>query len=209
MSVPRPAMLVAMVTIFGRPACATISASRACCLAFSTWCGELLLLQHPREQLRVLDRRGADQHRLAALVAVLHVVDDRLVLLLRGDVDLVQVGPRGPSAVRRDQHRLEAVDLLELERLGVGGAGHAGELLVQAEVVLEGDRGERLALVLDRHLLLRLDRLVQAVGPAPPGHHAAGELVDDHDLVVLHHVVLVAVVEGVRAQRRRTGGASA
>ena len=39
MSVPRPAMLVAMVTICGRPACATISASRACCLAFSTWCG--------------------------------------------------------------------------------------------------------------------------------------------------------------------------
>ncbi len=39
MSVPRPAMLVAMVTILGRPACATISASRACCLAFSTWCG--------------------------------------------------------------------------------------------------------------------------------------------------------------------------
>ncbi len=39
MSVPRPAMLVAMVTIFGRPAWITISASRACCLALSTWCG--------------------------------------------------------------------------------------------------------------------------------------------------------------------------
>ncbi|MEJ2176037.1 MAG: hypothetical protein P8Y76_14345, partial [bacterium] len=33
-SVPRPARLVAMVIIFGRPAWATISASRACCLAF-------------------------------------------------------------------------------------------------------------------------------------------------------------------------------
>ncbi len=44
MSVPRPAMLVAMVTIFGRPACATISASRACCLALSTWCGSLSLV---------------------------------------------------------------------------------------------------------------------------------------------------------------------
>ena len=44
MSVPRPAMLVAIVIIFGRPACATISASRACCLALSTWCGRLALL---------------------------------------------------------------------------------------------------------------------------------------------------------------------
>ena len=44
MSVPRPAMLVAMVTIFGRPAWVTISASRACCLAFSTLCGSFSFL---------------------------------------------------------------------------------------------------------------------------------------------------------------------
>ena len=39
MSVPRPAMLVAMVTMPLRPACATISASRSTFsgLAFSTW----------------------------------------------------------------------------------------------------------------------------------------------------------------------------
>ena len=47
---------------FGRPACATISASRACCLAFSTWCGSFSLLQHARQQLGVLDRGRADQH---------------------------------------------------------------------------------------------------------------------------------------------------
>ena len=36
---PRPAMLVAMVTVFSRPAWATISASRSWYLALSTWCG--------------------------------------------------------------------------------------------------------------------------------------------------------------------------
>ena len=41
MSVPRPAMLVAMVTVPGRPASATMSASFWCSLAFSTWCGIL------------------------------------------------------------------------------------------------------------------------------------------------------------------------
>ena len=39
MSVPRPAMLVERVTVFFRPACATMKASRSCCLAFSTSCG--------------------------------------------------------------------------------------------------------------------------------------------------------------------------
>ena len=38
MSVPRPAMLVAIVTLFLRPAWATISASWAWYLAFSTTC---------------------------------------------------------------------------------------------------------------------------------------------------------------------------
>ena len=38
MSVPRPAMLVEIVTAPLRPACATISASRSWCLAFSTLC---------------------------------------------------------------------------------------------------------------------------------------------------------------------------
>ena len=37
-SVPRPAMLVAMVTVPGLPASATISASRWCCFAFNTLC---------------------------------------------------------------------------------------------------------------------------------------------------------------------------
>ena len=37
-SVPRPAMLVAIVTALGLPACAIISASRSCCLALRTLC---------------------------------------------------------------------------------------------------------------------------------------------------------------------------
>ena len=47
MSVPRPAMLVAIVMAFGRPACATISASRACCFAFSTSCGRSAFARWP------------------------------------------------------------------------------------------------------------------------------------------------------------------
>jgi hypothetical protein len=38
--------LVAMVIAPGRPACATISASRACCFAFSTWCGSFSLSRY-------------------------------------------------------------------------------------------------------------------------------------------------------------------
>ena len=89
----------------------------------------------------------------------------------------------------------------ELARLGVGGAGHAAELVVHAEVVLEGDRREGLVLLLDLHPLLRLDRLVEALAPAPTLEDAAGELVDDLDLAALHDVVDVALEQLLGPQR--------
>ena len=98
-------------------------------------------------------------------------------------------------------HHLELVDLVELFRLGQRGAGHAGELVVDAEEVLEGDRRQRHRLLLDADAFLCLDRLVQAVRPAAAGHRAARELVDDDDLAVADDVVLVPMPERVRAQR--------
>ena len=88
----------------------------------------------------------------------------------------------GQRAVGRNRHHVELVDLRELLRFGIGRAGHAGELLVHAEVVLEGDGGQRLVLALDLDPFLGLHRLVQAVAPAAARHQPAGELVDDDDL---------------------------
>ena len=47
------------------------------------------------------------------------------------------------------------------------------------------------------HAFLGLDRLVQAVAIAPARHQAAGELVDDHHLAVLHDVLDVLLVQRV------------
>jgi hypothetical protein len=51
---------------------------------------------------------------------------------------------------------------VELGGLGVRRAGHARQLAVQPEEVLEADGGEREVFVLDGHPLLGLDRLVKA-----------------------------------------------
>jgi hypothetical protein len=159
------------------------------------------LAQDPGQQFRVLDRGGADQDRLAALVAVADVGEHRAVFFLGRLVHLVLAVLALRRTVRRDHHGFEAVDFLELVGFRVGGTGHAGQLGVHAEVVLEGDRGQGLVLVLDAHAFLGFHGLVQAVGPAAARHQAAGEFVDDHHFVVLHHVVLVLVVQHVRAQR--------
>lgn len=118
-----------------------------------------------------------------------------------GQVDQVVEVLARDRPVGRDHHHVETVDLAELEGLGIGGAGHAGQLVVQAEIVLEGGGGQGLALGLDRQAFLRLDGLVQALGQATARHGAAGVLVDQEDLVALDDVLDVAVEQGVRAQR--------
>src|SRR4051794_17843108 len=158
----------------------------------------------PREQLgevlRDLHRDRSDEHRLALRVALLDVLDHRGVLRSLGLEDLVVLVVAGDVDVGGDLDHVQAIDLDELLLLGLGGAGHAGELVVEPEVVLDRDRRDGDELLLDPHALLRLDRLVQALRPAAPFHDPAGELVDDLDLAVLDDVVDVALVERLRLE---------
>ena len=159
------------------------------------------LLELVGDPLGLLDRHRADQHRLAAFVAVLDLLDHRVELLVLGLVDDVVIVDADHRLVGRDDDDVEIVDFLELGRLGVGGAGHPGQLVVHPEVVLEGDGRERLVLGFDLDPFLGLDRLVQSVAPAPAGHQPPGELVDDHHLAVLDHVVDVALEQRMGLER--------
>ena len=94
-------------------------------------------LEQAAEQLADLDRGRTHQHRQLQFVQVRHVIDNGLVLLLLGLVDhVVQILARdGP--VRGNDHHIQLVDAAELGLFGLGGTGHAGQLLVHAEEVLQ------------------------------------------------------------------------
>ena len=160
-----------------------------------------LLGEQARQVLALLDRHRADEHGLTRLVTSGDVFDDLGELGLLVLVDEVGLVLADHRLVRRDRHDAELVGRHELGRLGLGGAGHAGELVVQAEVVLQRDGGEGLVLGLDRHALLGLDGLVDAFVVASADEDAAGVLVDDHDLVVHDDVVGVALEERERLDR--------
>ena len=151
--------------------------------------------------LGLLDADRADEDGLLAVVARLDMGEDGVVLFLGRPVDLVVLIDANAGQIGRDIDHLEVVDVGELLGLGHGRSGHAGELRIEPEVVLKGDRGERLVFHLDLGPLLGFERLVQPVGVAPALHHAAGELVDDDDLVVLDDVVGVAGEQLVGAER--------
>ena len=153
------------------------------------------------QQLGDLDGDRADQDRLALGVALLDLPCDRGPLAVHRLEDLVVAVLADHRPVGRDLHDGQLVDLHELVGLGDGRARHARELLVHAEVVLQGDRGERLVLLLDPHALLGLDGLVQTLRPAPAVEDAAGELVDDLHLAVHDGVVDVALVQRLGLER--------
>ena len=134
-------------------------------------------------------------------MARLDLPDHRAPLAVLGLVDLIVAVGADHRLVGRDLDDRELVDLHELGRLGERRPGHPGELVVHPEVVLQRDRRQRLVLLLDADALLGLDRLVQALRPAPALQDPAGVLVDDLDLAVDHRVVLVALVQRLGLQR--------
>ncbi len=153
------------------------------------------------EHFALLDADRADQDRLLPRAAFLDQRDDRKVFLARRAIDLVVGILAGDGHVGRDLDHFQLVDVLEFRGFGHGGAGHAGQFRIEAEIVLEGDRGQGLVLVLDRDAFLGFERLMQAFRIAAAVHHAAGEFVDDDDLVVLDDVIDIPREQLMRAQR--------
>jgi hypothetical protein len=207
MSVPRPAMLVEMVTEPLRPACATICASISWNLALSTLCGMPFFFRRSDTTTDFSTEMVPTSTGCPFLWHSSILGEHRAELALLVLVDEVVHVLADHRLVGRDDHDAELVDLVELLGLGLGGAGHARQLLVHAEVVLEGDGRRGLVLLLDVDVLLGLDGLVQAVGPAASRHLAAGVLVDDDHLAVLDDVGDVALVQAcARAAPASRGG---
>src|SRR5215211_4837131 len=82
---------------------------------------DALLLEPLGQHLRHLDRDRAHQDRLALLVAIGDLLNDRGPLAVLGLVDLVVAVVARDRAVGRDVDDLQLVDLRELRRLGQRG----------------------------------------------------------------------------------------
>ena len=124
-------------------------------------------------------------------MALLHLTDDRPELARLGLVHHVVMVYALVGTVGWDLHNVQIVDGAELLCLGHGGTGHTGELIVQTEVVLEGDGSQGLVFTVDVDVLLGFNGLMQTIGVPAAEHETAGELVHNDNLAVLHHIVNV------------------
>jgi len=106
-------------------------------------------LEHFGQVLGLLDRDGADQDRPPGVVHLDDLVDEGQVLAGLVAKDQVRLVVANHRPVRGHGHDFELVDLVQLFGLGHRRAGHARQLGVEAEVVLEGDGGQGHALALN------------------------------------------------------------
>ena len=154
-------------------------------------------LQHLAEDFGDFDARSTDQDSTAFLEVVLDGFDDGVILLTLGAIDQIVEVLTLDVAVRGDHDHVKLVDLVELTGLGLCRTGHAGQLVIQAEVVLQRDRGERLCVLLDDHAFLCFDGLMQTVGIATSLEDTTRKLVNDLHLAVLHDVLIIDGVQRV------------
>ncbi len=154
--------------------------------------------KHPTENLRHIHRNRPHQHRLFALITRRNFLDNRVELLALRLVNLVVPVHPPHRTVRRNNHHIHLVNGRKLIRLRLRRARHPRQLLVKAEIILNRNRRQRLRLPLNAHPLLRLNRLMQPVAPAPPRHQTPRVLIHNHHLIVLHHILHIALIHAIR-----------
>ena len=151
-----------------------------------------------RQHLALLDRHGSHEDRLALLVTRGDVLDNLSVLGGLGCIDEVGLVETDHRTVRRNRHDTQLVGRPKFGGFGFGGTRHSRELLVQTEIVLQRDGGQRLVFSLDLDALFGLDGLVNTFVVPATRQNSAGVFVDDSNLAVHHDVVLVASEQFLR-----------
>ena len=161
----------------------------------------LARLQYRRQRLRFLDADSSDQDRLATVPTFGDQFDNGVITFPGCPVNLViMIDPLDVDIGRYACH-LETIDLREFAGLCHRRSGHAGQLLIESEIVLECHRCHGLVFGLDFQALARLDGLVKTFRETAPLHRAAGKFIDDHHLAVLDHVMAITLEKLVRLQR--------
>ena len=122
-------------------------------------------------------------------------------LALFGFVNNVRAVFTNHRLVCRNLYNVQFVNFAELGFFGHGRAGHAGELVVKAEEILERDGCKRFAFARDFHAFLRFDGLVQTFVVASAVHQTAGEFINDDNFAVAHDVIDIALHDAVRLNR--------
>ncbi len=139
----------------------------------------------------LVDGSGTDEDGAPFGMEAADFVDDGGPFPVFAAEDEIREPLADDGAIGGDDDDGGAIDLAELARGGGGRAGHAGEVLVAEEEILDGDASGLACGDGDVDARLGLDGLVDSLAPLAAFGEPAGELVDDDDLAVADNELAV------------------
>ncbi|OAV68117.1 hypothetical protein Barb4_02199 [Bacteroidales bacterium Barb4] len=158
-------------------------------------------VQHTAQQFGYFHRCCTDQHRPSCRHQRTDFINDGTVFLPLRLIDAVVHILAGNGAVGRDYDHVQLVDVPKFAGFRLRRTGHAGQLVIHAEIVLQGNRGKGLRSRFHLHPLLRLDGLMQTVRIAATLHDAPRLFVHNHHLVVHHHIFIILLKQSIGFQQ--------
>ena len=162
-------------------------------------------LQHLAQHLRDFHRSRTDQHGTSGLDEHLDFLDDGFIFLTLCLIHAVVHVLACNRTVGRNLHHVEFIDVPKLAGLGYGRTGHTRQLMIHAEIVLQGNRGKSLGCSLHFNVLLGFHSLMQAVAPTTPVHDTSRLLVHNLHFAVDDDIFIVAVEHGISFQQLLQG----
>ena len=126
-------------------------------------------------------------------MAAHNVFDNLSILSFLIAIDEVRLVESNHGSIGGNGNHTERVGAHELGGFGFRSSRHTGKLLVEAEVVLKGNRGKGLVLCLNLDAFFGLNGLVNTLVIAATGQDTAGVLINDEHFAVHHDVVLVTL----------------
>ena len=118
-------------------------------------------LEHTGQQLALFNGNGADKNRLPFFVTGDDLLDDRAELSGFGLVHRVVVIDADHGQVRRNLDDVQRINVLEFFFFRFRRTGHARQLGIHTEIILEGDGGQRFVFALHFDVFLGFNGLMQ------------------------------------------------
>ena len=151
-------------------------------------------LQQIAEVLAGFNCHCTNQNRLVSGATDLDFSDDRIPFGLAVHVNEVFRILTNYRAVGRNSGYIQFINFLELVRFCLSRTGHAGQLVIHTEIVLEGDRGHSQVFLLNPDAFFGFNGLVQTFAETAAMHCTPGKLVDNDDFAsIADHIFFVAM----------------
>src|SRR4030095_15539194 len=99
-------------------------------------------------------------------MGALYRLDHRILFLAARFVDAIVLIETADGTICGDDVNIEAIDVVELVRLGFGRDNNSRQFLVKPEVVLDGNCGQGLSLAINLDAFLGFNGLVKTIAPA-------------------------------------------